>query len=126
MSNYCPVCLTYPCICEHLRPETTTHPLGGQRDNEHIPNYSLIPRRPLIRVADRLEHGTIKYSRNNWRNGLSASNCIDRAIEHIYKHIEGDNSEDNLSAAVVNLLFVMEYEVTHPELIDYRLEVANE
>lgn len=120
MTNYCEQCLTHPCICK--RPETREFSGGGKRDAESIPGFSMVPRGPLARLASRYEHGEVKYGRHNWRGGLPAAECLDRAIEHIYQHIEGDGTEDHLAAAVFNLFCVMEFEVTRPDLINYRVK----
>ena len=54
--------------------------------------------------------GAEKYGEQNWR-GLPASNCLNHAIAHIFKHIAGDREEDHLGHAAANLLMACDLSV---------------
>ncbi len=62
--------------------------------------------------------GAVKYGARNWLKGIPASDLINHAIRHIYLWLGGDMSEDHLAHAVWNLLAVMHFEDTKPDMID--------
>ena len=104
----CLDCKTSPCICK--RPELLTHPNGAHRDNEEIPDYSLIPYTSLRRLAKRYTHGKHKYGARNWERGLPIDDTLNRASEHLAKYASGDRSEDHLAAVAWNVFAVMFFE----------------
>lgn len=109
LSN-CPQCNTHPCIC--TRPETETFGAGAKRDKEEIPDYRLIPKGPLTRLARRYSHGAVKYGDRNWEQGDAkfAKDCLNRAFEHLLKYTSADMSEDHLAAVLWNIVAVMYFE----------------
>lgn len=62
--------------------------------------------------------GAVKYGARNWLKGIPASDLINHAIRHIYLWLGGDMSEDHLAHAAWNLLAVMHFEDTRPDMID--------
>ena len=42
---------------------------------------------PMVRV---LEHGCLKYSKNNWKKGMPASQIIESMLRHTFKLLEGE------------------------------------
>jgi uncharacterized protein YuzB (UPF0349 family) len=42
---------------------------------------------PMVRV---LEYGCLKYSKNNWKKGMPASQIIESMLRHTYKLLEGE------------------------------------
>ena len=62
--------------------------------------------------------GAAKYGARNWLKGIPASDLINHAIRHIYLWLGGDMSEDHLAHAAWNLLAVMHFEDTRPDMID--------
>lgn len=42
---------------------------------------------PMVRV---LEYGCQKYSKNNWKKGMPASQIIESMLRHTYKLLEGE------------------------------------
>jgi hypothetical protein len=85
------------------------------------PDLTLIPREPVKECARVLEKGARKYDRHNWRKGTEWSRFLRAAKEHIDAFIDGEDRDEDtgtihLANAVVDLMFVMEYMSTHPEL----------
>lgn len=73
-------------------------------------------------IAATLHEGGLKYGPHNWRKGFKFSECINHLIQHINLYNAGDTSEDHLAHAACNIMFLMEFEHTHPELDDrYKL-----
>ena len=100
-------------------PDTIKFPTGAQRssdaDNER---YDLISPIGLRRLAETYAEGARKYGDRNWENGFPASVLMNHCMRHINLWMAGDSSEDHLSHAAWNLLGVMHFEETMPELID--------
>ena len=88
--------------------------------------YDLISHIGLRRIAETYAEGAIKYDDNNWLKGFPASDVINHCVSHIYKWLSGDESEDHLAHAAWNLIAVMHFEETKPELIDcYHRQAGN-
>ena len=88
------------------------------------PRFSLLPYNGLKKVALVLGFGeSEKYDAHNWRKGVEWSRRLDSAISHVVKYTNGESSDDetgmsHLAHAVAQLLMVLDYEETHPELDD--------
>lgn len=99
--------------------QTVTHSTGARRsgdvDNVRV---DLIPVSPWRRVGRVLATGGIKRGEHNWRKGTSWVLCANHCIQHVLFWLTGDKSCDHLAHAICNLLFVMEYEETLPQLDD--------
>lgn len=85
---------------------------GMHRDTqEGKPDYTLIDRVGLKRVALHLVKGAVKYGRNNWQKANSAEE-LERfqasALRHMYQWLDGEADEDHMAAVVFNL-FAAEY-----------------
>lgn len=84
------------------RQEFTT---GSKRDTaEGKGRYDLITPIGLARLAKHYQNGSKKYGDRNWELGQPICRYLDSALRHIYKHLEGDRSEDHLAAGAWNLL----------------------
>ena len=79
--------------------------------------FDLLPWTGIFRVALRSEEGAIKYGERNVDKGIPQNSLIDSAIRHIYKFWYGETDEDHLAAAAWNILWAMENEFYHPEMI---------
>jgi hypothetical protein len=78
---------------------------GSVRDtSEGKGRYDLITPVALARLAKHYENGARKYSARNWEKGQPICRYLDSAIRHIYKHLEGDRSEDHLAAGAWNIM----------------------
>lgn len=84
------------------------YPSGMRRDTqEDKPDYTLIERGFLTRVAMHLVKGAKKYGRNNWQLANSQEE-IERfqasAMRHLVQWLNGEVEEDHMAAVVFNLM----------------------
>lgn len=99
---------------------------GDGRKNdaaEGKPLLGLLPTRPLEQIARVLEYGAKKYAPHGWRNGIEWQRTLNAALRHLLTYNGGEDKDtesglSHLAHAACNLLFLLEYEVTHPELDD--------
>lgn len=100
-------------------PDETT---GGVKGAKAC-RYDLIPVRPLAEVAAVLGQGAIKYSENNWRKGYDWGKSYAAAMRHMNRFWAGEKVDPDsglhpLAHAVANLMFLVEFTESHPELDD--------
>ena len=79
--------------------------------------YSLPPA-ALLRLSKHYELGALKYSRKNYMKGILVSHFMDSALRHIWKYLDGNDTEDHLSAAAFNILGAMQMELRNPDMQD--------
>lgn len=100
--------------------------MQADRYNENKLKWSLVDFKslePLVRV---LEYGCIKYSRNNWKKGLPASETMESMVRHCFKLMGGEltDSESGISHIghiMANAMF-LEYTLQHyPHFNDLNL-----
>ena len=80
---------------------------GMRRDTQAgKPNYNLIDKDFLRRMAEHLEKGAIKYGRDNWKRANSQEELLrfqDSALRHMMQWLEGNVEEDHMAAVAFNL-----------------------
>jgi hypothetical protein len=82
--------------------------------NDDRGRYDLIPPIALKALAVHYERGAKKYEDRNWEKGIPLSRHLNSALRHLQNFLEGDRSEDHLSACVFNC-----FAITHDlEMID--------
>lgn len=100
--------------------EIETTPQGG-RHSRINGFYHLLPPRAIEIVSGILQEGAEKYEKDengqtldlpdstdaNWRK-ISTHSHINHALRHIFKHLQGDTTEDNIGHAACRLLFALE------------------
>lgn len=80
---------------------------GAMREpNNGRGRYDLISPIALKALAIHLEKGAAKYKDRNWESGMPLSRHLNSALRHLNQVLEGDKSEDHLSAAVYNLFAI--------------------
>ncbi|HHT9130870.1 MAG TPA: dATP/dGTP diphosphohydrolase domain-containing protein [Candidatus Tripitaka californicus] len=101
-----------------------TTPVGEAHkyDDSKTP-LGLLSRTALIRIGEILAYGARKYDAHNWRKGLEWSRVIDAALRHLLAFNEGEDTDpesglSHAAHAACNLMFLLEYIETHPELDD--------
>ena len=84
---------------------------GSRRDTrDGKGRYDLIPPYAIYRLARHYENGSVKYGDNNWLKGQPISRYVDSAMRHLYKYLEGQNDEDHATAAVWNIIAIIQTE----------------
>lgn len=79
-----------------------------------------LPVEALGRVTQHYINGAKKYEKDNWRKGIPAPVCLDKAARHLWQYINGDRTEDHLSAVVFHMFSVLTWEETdRTELLDW-------
>lgn len=99
--------------------ERESHDTGAVRDvRKGKGRYDLISPFALHRLAQLLERGAIKYEERNWEKGFAYSRCVDSAKRHLNEYVMGLKDEDHLAGVLFNVMAIMHFEQTHPELND--------
>lgn len=92
---------------------------GAKRDcAEGKGRFDLMPWAAIMEVSKHCENGAKKYGEHNVDKGLPISSFMDSAMRHLAKHIDGWTDEPHLLAAAWNILWAIQTEIKHPELID--------
>ena len=106
-------------------PDTTTtadnfrtFSTGAKRDVGGKGRMDLLPWAAIMEVSKHCENGALKYGEHNVDKGIPTSSLCDSAARHLAKHIDGWTDEPHLVAAAWNLLWAIQMEIKHPELVD--------
>jgi hypothetical protein len=88
--------------------ERETFDTGAVREpNLDRGRYDLITPIGLRALAIHYERGAKKYSDRNWEKGLPLSRHLNSAMRHLQDYLEGDRSEDHLSACAWNTFCIV-------------------
>ena len=99
--------------------ERTQFATGACRDmHAGKGRFDLLPWYAIHDVAKHCEEGALKYGERNVDKGIPQHSLLDSAIRHLVRYIHGETDEPHLRAAAWNVLWALEQETTHPELID--------
>lgn len=96
--------------------------IGRKDDSAKVP-MDLLPYPALSEIAKVLDFGARKYSKWNWRGGIVWSRVVGAALRHIFAWMNGENKDpetglSHLAHAGCCILFLLTYELEHPELDD--------
>ena len=91
-------------------------------DGEKV-RLDLLPADPIIDIGKVLTYGAKKYSERNWEKGLAWSRCYGAALRHLLAWHKGETNDpetglNHLAHAACEILFLLEFTRTHPELDD--------
>lgn len=91
-------------------------------DSDKLP-VNLLSSEALLQTAAVLKFGAKKYAEHNWRKGFLWSRPLAAAMRHLLAFNAGQDRdpESNLSHlahAMCCIMFLLEFEKTHPELDD--------
>lgn len=101
-------------------------PTGALRETTgNKGRFDLIPFTALSRVAKHFENSTAKYPERNWEKGMPIHICMDSAIRHLLKYVDGQDEEDHLAAAAWNIFCAMHMEERMPEMQDIPSRIKN-
>lgn len=96
---------------------------GGRKDDSEKLRYDLIPPSTLHALASVLTFGAKKYDARNWEKGIAWGRVFGALMRHLWawwarEPYDPETGFSHLWHAQCCLSFLMEYEVTHPELDD--------
>jgi hypothetical protein len=97
--------------------------MQGVKFDADKPRMDLLSSVALVKVSEVLTYGAKKYDEHNWKKGMYWSRCLGAALRHIFAFIGGESKDpetglSHLAHAVCCLMFLLEYEETHPEFDD--------
>lgn len=78
----------------------------------------LLPWAAIMEVAKHCENGAVKYGEHNVDKGIPTHSLCDSAARHLAKYLDGWGDEPHLLAAAWNLLWAIQMEIKHPEMVD--------
>ena len=99
-------------------------------DSNKLP-VNLLSTEALNQTAAVLKFGADKYHAHNWRDGFAWSRPLAAAMRHIMAFNDGEDKDpesglSHLAHAACCIMFLLEFEKTHPELDDrYKVDVSN-
>jgi hypothetical protein len=97
-------------------------------DTDKLP-VNLLSTEALNQTAAVLKFGANKYHAHNWRDGFVWSRPLAAAMRHIMAFNDGEDKDpesglSHLAHAACCIMFLLEFEKTHPELDDrYKVDV---
>jgi hypothetical protein len=99
--------------------QRTTFSTGSVRDlHEGKGRMDLLPWAAIMEVSKHCENGSVKYGEHNVDKGIPTHSLCDSAARHLAKYLDGWDDEPHLLAATWNLLWAVQMELKHPELVD--------
>ena len=100
---------------------------GAKRDM-HIGKgrLDLLPCTAILELAKHCENGAIKYGERNVDKGIPQHSFIDSGMRHLFKYLRGDKDENHLVAALWNIAWAVEQDVTKPQMQDIPSRLVGE
>lgn len=91
-------------------------------DGDKLPLH-LLSTEAMNQTAAVLKFGAQKYAEHNWRNGFAWSRPLSAAMRHITafnagEDIDPESGLSHLAHAACCIMFLLEFEKTHPHLDD--------
>ena len=115
-----------------LATDSKEHKAGSIKFDEGKLRMSLIPVDSLIAIAEVFTKGAIKHGVHSWTKGDNWSVVYDAALRHLNAFWAGEDRDPeintlHLANAIVNLMFLIRFMKTHPQLDDrIKLEATDE
>ena len=99
--------------------DRTEFETGAKRDM-HIGKgrLDLLPCNAILELAKHCENGALKYGERNVDKGIPQHSFIDSGLRHIFKYLRGDRDENHLVAALWNIAWAVEQDVSKPQMQD--------
>ena len=93
-----------------------------KHDQDKLPLH-LLSTEAMNQTAAVLAFGAQKYAEHNWRNGFAWSRPLSAAMRHITAFNDGEDRDpesglSHLAHAACCIMFLLEFEKTHPHLDD--------
>ena len=92
---------------------------GAVRDmQEGKGRMDLLPWAAIMEISKHCENGAKKYGEHNVDRGIPTHSLCDSAARHLAKYLDGWTDEPHLLAAAWNLLWAVQMEVKHKDMVD--------
>ena len=96
---------------------------GGRKLDADKPAMELLSPIAIEELTKVLAFGAKKYSANNWRSGLAWTRVIAAILRHTFAYLRGETHDpetglSHMAHVLAEAMFLVEFEVTHPELDD--------
>lgn len=92
---------------------------GAVRDMaEGKGRMDLLPWAAIMEISKHCENDAKKYGEHNVDKGIPTHSLCDSAERHLAKYLDGWDDEPHLLAAAWNLLWAIQMELKHPEVVD--------
>lgn len=110
-------------VAEFIQHETKKETGSALKfDTDKLP-LNLLSTEAMNQTAAVLKFGAQKYAEHNWRNGFTWSRPLAAAMRHLTAFNDGENTDpesglSHLAHAACCIMFLLEFEKTHPELDD--------
>lgn len=99
---------------------------GAVRDmSDGKGRMDLLPWAAIVAVSKHCENGAKKYGEHNVDKGLPSHSFCDSAARHLAKYLDGWDDEPHLLSAAWNLLWAIQMELKHPEMVDTPWDKCN-
>jgi hypothetical protein len=107
---------------KNLQQVNVSQSVGKKFDSGKL-RVDLLPSHAMLEVAKVLTFGCEKYGEHNWRQGIEWSRVYAAAQRHLMKWNSGETHDEetginHLAHACANLMFLLTYSKSHPELDD--------
>lgn len=101
---------------------TNTRGTALKFDGDKLP-LNLLSTEAMNQTAAVLKFGAQKYAEHNWRKGFAWSRPLAAAMRHITAFNDGEDTDpesglSHLAHAACCIMFLLEFQKTHPELDD--------
>jgi len=107
------------CRCAQVTVPVETFESGAVRDtNANKPRPELISPFFTERLAQVLAEGAVKYDDDNWSKGIPMRRCLASLERHLIAFKKGKTDEDHLGHAAANVMFLIHFDETRPDLND--------
>jgi len=94
---------------------------AGTRYNSGKPRMSLVPPLALKEISKVCTYGAEKHGDWNWAKGLETMACVDSLLRHLYKWIEGKDTDEesghmHMAHVAWNAMAIIDTLKLHPEM----------
>jgi len=107
---------------DRINQQLKQKPEAMKFDQDKLP-LNLLSTEAMNQTAAVLKFGAQKYAEHNWRSGFKWSRPLAAAMRHLTAFNDGEDKDpesglSHLAHAACCIMFLLEFEKTHPELDD--------
>ena len=107
---------------DRIKKQLTMKTEAMKFDQDKLP-LNLLSTEAMNQTAAVLKFGAQKYAEHNWRGGFKWSRPLAAAMRHLTAFNDGEDKDpesglSHLAHAACCIMFLLEFEKTHPELDD--------